>query len=314
MLGLLGLLGLVAAFVGAVQLVSGNANLLRFYTDTHYGFATGFQANRNADADVLLISAMALLAWLVSTGRAFASPQNKLLLTAFLFFMTISLVLTGSRAGIGLTVVPIVFGMILFAPHMRVRGWKLAVGGVVVLSVFFVGGYMLRDNARIQNTLQRFDLGAVRRPEIWADTVYAIKQHLPVGSGVGTFRPIYDAAERLEFVHSTYANRAHNDYLEYALETGFAGPLLLCAGLIFLLWRGVAILRQTESRTRRNQILFALGGISVFLIHSLVDYPMRSMSLAVACALLFGLMSSGADGPSRERRGKKRQGRRSARS
>ncbi|GAA4779892.1 hypothetical protein GCM10023219_29790 [Stakelama sediminis] len=314
MLGLLGGLGLVAALVGVVQLVSGNANWLRFYADTHYGFATGFQANRNADVDVLLIAAMALLAWIVSTGRVFASLQNKLLLTVFLFFMAVSLVLTGSRAGVGLIVVPIVFGMILFVPHVRVRGWKLAVGGAVVLSVLFVGGYALRDNARIQNTLQRFDQGAVRRPEIWADTVYAIKQHLPVGSGVGTFRPIYDAAERLEFVHSTYANRAHNDYLEYVLETGFVGPLLLFVGLIFLLWRGVAILRQTESRTRRNQILFALAGFSVFILHSLVDYPMRSMSLAVVCALLFGLMSGGADGPSRERRGKKRQGRRSARS
>src|SRR3546814_16690937 len=103
----------------------------------------------------------------------------------------------------------------------------MAIVSIGALSWLAVTGVALHDNVRVERTLARFDDLKDVRPEIWADTWYAIGQHWPVGAGMGTFRPVFDAAERLEFVRPSYANRAHNDYLEYLLEAGVAGALLV---------------------------------------------------------------------------------------
>jgi O-antigen ligase len=144
---------------------------------------------------------------------------------------------------------------------------------------------------RVERTLARFDDLEGVRPRIWADTWYAIGQHWPVGTGMGTFRPVFDAAERLEFVRPTYANRAHNDYLEYLLEAGIAGALLFLAAIVFAVYRIVGMLRRDEGGKMRAQALFVAGSLLALGLHSLVDYPMRSVSLAVVAGLMGGLLS-----------------------
>src|SRR3546814_19428649 len=69
LLGLLSALALLSVVVGVLQLVSGNGNWFQFYGSTNYGFATGFQASRNAQAAILIISSMAFHAWTVTNRR-----------------------------------------------------------------------------------------------------------------------------------------------------------------------------------------------------------------------------------------------------
>src|SRR3546814_9710840 len=78
---------------------------------------------------------------------------------------------------------------------------------------------------------------------------------------MGTFRPVFDAAERLEFVRPSYANRAHNDYLEYLLEAGVAGALLVVWAMIFAVYRISVTLRRNDDRKIRVQTLFAVGSL-----------------------------------------------------
>src|SRR3546814_2294500 len=91
---------------------------------------------------------------------------------------------------------------------------RSAIVSIGALSLLAVTGVALHDNVRVERTLARVDDLKDVRPEIWADTWYAGGQHWPVGAGMGTYRPVFDAAERLEFVQPSYAKRAHNDYLE----------------------------------------------------------------------------------------------------
>jgi len=151
--------------------------------------------------------------------------------------------------------------------------------------------YLLTYNARIQRPLDRFDRGGERRPEIWKDTVYAIGQHWPAGSGVGTFQPIFAAAERLEFVRPDFSNRAHNDYLEFILEVGLVAPAFLLAVLGFLIFRLRKMLADHASRERWVTASFILGCFFILLLHSLVDYPMRTLSLAMVSGLLAGMLA-----------------------
>src|SRR3546814_2984530 len=113
---------------------------------------------------------------------------------------------------------------------------------------------------------------------------------------MGTFRPGFDAAERLEFVLPSYANRAHNDYLEYLLEAGVAGALLVVWAMIFAVYRISVTLRRNDDRKIRVQTLFAVGSLLGLLLHSLVDYPMRSASLGVLAGFVVGLVSRAGGG------------------
>ena len=297
LIGVLAALGLVAAVVGVFQLASGNAHWFRFYEFTHYGFETGFQANRNADADVLLIAAMALTAWATAEGRIERSRQMQVLVAAMLLFLALSIVLTGSRTGVALIVVAIAASAAMSFHRRMLKQWRIAVAIAIGLAVVGTSGYFLMNNARVQRTLARFDQGEAIRPEIWKDTVYAIGQHWPAGSGVGTFQPIFNAAERLEFVRPDFSNRAHNDYLEFTLEAGLVAPVFLVAALVFALLRIRKMLVGNTSRDKQIRGIFVIGSVMVFALHSVVDYPMRSLSLGVVCGLLAGLLgvSGGLD-------------------
>jgi O-antigen ligase len=295
LLGLLGALGLVSAVVGVLQVISGNANLLRFYNVTSLGFATGFQANRNAQADVLSIAAMALACWAMSRNKIAHSRGGKALLVLFLVAFAFSVVLTGSRAGTALLIVPAIVCLLALVDIRAISRRRLVTGIVAALVVLGGTGVVLSHNDRFAKTLSRFGGGEARRPEVWADTMFAIRQYWPIGTGLGTFQPVFNSAERLEYVGPTFANRAHNDYLEYLLEAGIVAPIVLIVLAVFFLIRVGRLFRSPRGRQSRLQGLFLGGAFAVLLLHSIVDYPMRSMALAVMAGLFGGLLGAKID-------------------
>ncbi|RIA43533.1 O-antigen ligase [Hephaestia caeni] len=291
LLGLLAALALLSVVVGVIQLASGHGNWLRFYSATNYGVATGFQASRNAQADLLIVSSMAFAAWAVTNRRIVKSRQAWIAAIIVVFVLWLAVVVTGSRSGVVMIVIALATCLAIAVRQMRLPGRRIAIIAVGALSLLGVTGVVLHDNVRVERTLARFDDLKDVRPEIWADTWYAIGLHWPAGTGMGTFRPVFDSAERLEFVRPSFANRAHNDYLEYLLETGIAGALLFIVAVIFAIYRVSTAVRRDDDRNVRVQALFVVGSLLVFVLHSMVDYPMRSMSLGVVAGLLCGLLS-----------------------
>lgn len=294
LLGLLAALALLSVIVGVLQLASGNGNWLRFYETTNYGFATGFQASRNAQADLLIVSSMALATWAAASRRVAESHQARITAGIAVIVIWLAVVVTGSRSGIGMILIAFLTCLAVMVRRGPLSGRRLAIISAGALSMLVVAGVALHDNARVERTLTRFDDLEDVRPHIWADTWYAIGQYWPVGTGVGTFRPVFDAVERLEYVRPTYANRAHNDYLEYLLEAGIAAVLLLIAAIVFAVRRLVAMLRRANDRNDvkvRSQALFVAGATIALVLHSMVDYPMRSMSLATIAGMMVGLLS-----------------------
>jgi O-antigen ligase len=126
------------------------------------------------------------------------------------------------------------------------------------------------------------------RRVIAVTTVEAIGPHLPLGAGLGTFPDLYRTYEDPLVPATSYVNHAHNDYLEIALETGLPGILLLLA---FFYWFGRRTWQawnngQEGSNLERAATLVIL----VVLLHSIVDYPLRTAAIgavfAMSCALL----------------------------
>ncbi len=117
------------------------------------------------------------------------------------------------------------------------------------------------------------------RPQIALTTLAAIGETFPFGSGYGTFDIVYPSAETDAAISTLFINHAHNEPLELVLEGGVPAGLAIVTYLVLLAWRLPAA-RQSPLA------LAALCGIGFVLVHSLVDYPLRTAGLIAVFALL----------------------------
>ncbi|MFN6936188.1 MAG: O-antigen ligase family protein, partial [Tsuneonella sp.] len=102
--------------------------------------------------------------------------------------------------------------------------------------------------------------------------------------------PVFRTYETLDMVNPRYLNQAHNEPAQLLIEAGLFGAALM---LGFAVWWGRrardawrAQPADLEVTLRRAAMLSA----SLFLIHSFVDYPLRTPSAAVVFAVLCALM------------------------
>lgn len=307
MLGLMAVLACLSVVVGAVQLASGNAHWLRLYgvTYSNTGFATGFQANRNSLADVLCIGIVATAAFVSIRPDLVADAPRKLAVAAVVVLLLFGILLSGSRAGMALSLLALGIGAALHVRRIRVTRKRLLAGGAAAVALA-LSAMVLWNNPAVQKSVHRFDSFADARPDLWIDTVYAIRQYWPVGSGVGTFVQVFLAAERLEVVDTSMPNRAHNDYLEFTLEAGLLGWAILLLLAIGFGIRAFTTLRSRPPPVQLRHIAFGFGALAILALHSIVDYPVRTMALAGVCALAFGMFARArADKPVRDARARR---------
>ena len=113
--------------------------------------------------------------------------------------------------------------------------------------------------------------------------------HWQAGTGLGTWRDVYRLYEDPETVSRVFHAHGHNDYLEWAIETGAAGMLLLFA---FMMWWLVSFMRLWMVRGREGFRLRRAASIAclVPILHSLVDYPLRTPGIASLAAICLALM------------------------
>ncbi|WP_179505606.1 MULTISPECIES: O-antigen ligase family protein [unclassified Sphingomonas] len=285
-----------SVMLGALQLSHAAGHNWTLYSYAHFGVIVGFQANHNAEADLLSIALMAC--GVIATAVVGLVPNRSLFWGGVAFTGAIMLVvvfLTGSRTGIALLPIALAFCAAMVWPLARQQFsrrtlWLGVGGGVAAVGLLLAVG--LHSVDRIMN---RFSNLNDSRRDIWIDTIHALGQVWPAGGGVGSFPPIFNAAERLEVVRNTVAGRAHNDWMEWTLEAGLPGLIVLVAVLAIvgtMAWRRLGFeLREKGTLHSRAQALFALGIMAQLGVHALDDFPIREMSLAsllaMAGALLF---------------------------
>lgn len=291
--------------VGAGQAAGGPGNPLRFHVPDA-GYVSGFQANHNSTADVLLIGiaawAVVVRDWMEAGARRRADRLLAAILVAGVALLSLGVFLTASRAGTAL--LPVAWTAVLLITRSL---WPASLGRIAAIvagcAVAGAAGlFLLRHNAVVGGVLGRYDFSTEVRPRLWTDSLIAARAYFPLGAGMGAFVPVFMAAERLEAIGVALPNRAHNDLLELVIEAGLPGVMVLAAIIGILAWCARRRLREPDARTRR-QVIFALAGFTIVALHSQVDYPLRSISLACMAAALAGLLvpgvrgARGADGP-----------------
>jgi O-antigen ligase len=276
--------------LGAFQLIGGPESSLRFYEITNAGSPVGFFANVNHQVTLILC---ALVFTGVLSGRAALrrSPSKRrgalVLSAASAVFLITGIAISGSGAGYALLPISLVAAFVVYRRTVRRpigRAWLAA--GAAALVVF--GAVALRGPLSTQALSLDLSNESSSRRVLSQNTIKAIEASFPAGTGLGSFVDIYRRFENPNRVLRQYANHAHDDYLEVTLELGLPGVLLM---LSFILWWLRASLRVWRSDLPGGDLGRAGSAIvGIMLLHSLVDYPLRTAALsallAAACALM----------------------------
>lgn len=281
-------LAFFAALTIGLQLLQKTGDF-NFHDQMKSSFTHGFQANRNSQGDILAIM-MSVLAIRSSQGwsrLAFAAQQ--LSLAAVLL---VAVILTGSRSGVAITgAVALLVGYSTLRESgiVTARGRSIAIAIAVIVMAGAI--WYAFSNPVVLSAFDRFGSGSRGRTEIvWPDAVYALKQFLPLGAGFGTFIPAFQIFESQETFTALRANRAHSEPLEVLIEAGIPGAIVIAGLIVAALGRGWSGARRSQSEEERSRGLLLVIVTMLLLTHSLIDYPMRSMSIAVLFATLLGLI------------------------
>lgn len=282
---------LASVLLGAVQAGSGPArSWAHFYRFTSPG-VTGVFANRNHMA-TLLLAALPFAAAMYVAARVTIKQRRKAFATLALgiggFVLVVAgLALNSSLAALALSVPVVALSALLLVP----AGWRTQKFVVPIAALGLAAAVFAISSSSIRAELSGSQ-GAVSfqsRAGIWSQTGKAIAETLPAGTGIGTFRQVYATHEAPARIDGTYVNHAHNDYLEWVLETGIPGLLLLAAFLAWWAWQSFRVWRSPVSSAFARAATIASAAI---LAHSIVDYPLRSAAIAVlfgACLAIIAL-------------------------
>lgn len=186
------------------------------------------------------------------------------------------LLAAGSRAGI-------LIGFLVIVVSLAALAWRGRVSGIIALiSLAAIAAYGYGAVVNVGTQALDPEYG---RAYFASTTIRAIRDTLPFGIGYGTFDLIFSHYEPSEAIGRSFVNHAHNDFLEIVLEGGLAGGLML---LFFLVTLSLAAIEAGHLPRHRLAIL----AIMVVLVHSTVDYPLRTMAVAVAFAFFCALIVS----------------------
>lgn len=295
-------LAFLMALLGFAQAAAGTHSQLRPYDYHHPIGAIGSFANRNHFADLVAMLIPFALASGADAQRRRATPiavagyglAVVLLLAASLSY---------SRSGMALGCVSVAGGLWVLRPT---RGTNHTWAGRHYLPLLAVGvavmavGYYAWDG--IVRRLEQDPLQDLRWQYL-AHGLDLVQAYLPWGSGLGSFRDTYAPFEPVASMVHVHALHAHDDLLQIAAEAGIPGLLLvvvLLGVVVVAAWGTLVHGRRLSEDRQGGSLLPKAAAVAVWvpLAHSLVDYPLRTLAIAVVFGLVLAvLLSSGRPAP-----------------
>lgn len=211
--------------------------------------------------------------------------RNWHLLFAWVAIMT-SLILSNSRAGLVSGIVGLLgfLGAIALSrmASRRASIWFIGIAISVVIGLFAISG------GGGAQRLGGNDQGWNNRLALYKLTITAIEDSPILGMGFGTFSQVFQLYRTDIPQFNTLFVKAHNTYLENALELGIpaASALTLSVALLAIVcFLGVR-------RRRRSDVVFpaaALGASILVGLHSLIDFSLQIPGVAVTYFFILGI-------------------------
>lgn len=285
----------VSVLLGGFQLLDGPRSSLYLYEITNRGKAVGLFANVNHQATFCLM-ALPFLANAVGRMRMDAKtglrhPRMMVAMIAGLVVATAGVLATGSIAGVLMLPVILFLCSRLIFPRRSVVGHVkgLLPIGAALLAVGILAAFLTpQDLFSLTTELANEDQTPAR---IWATSLAILANSWLTGTGIGSYPAVFGLYETPAEVTNVYVNHAHNDYLEWLIETGLAG-LLVLALFVRAAARVIAGVWTHADGTGMRLKKAASIAFLVPFVHSFVDYPLRTPAIAGFAALCLGIMLS----------------------
>jgi len=285
--------------LGALQVSSGNPDTSSWYlyAESSFGVASGFFANANHMATLLMVT-LPYLAALYAAARSSSRQRSSavlMLVAGVAVVVVVGILLNRSLAAYGLTPpVLAASALILLGQRSRWRSWALLLAGLLLIAAVAA---LATSSIRSSQFESDAPTSLQTRQEMLSTTARAVRDFMPWGSGLGSFRSVYQLYEDPADVTNTYVIHAHNDYVELALETGIPGVLLL---ILFLGWWARASWRAWFADGGPYARAASIASAAI-LVHSLVDFPLRTAAISAVFAMCLALMSERRPPPVRTR-------------
>lgn len=271
----------VSLMLGWLQMIVGIDSSLYLYGDQRELVSTGLFSNRNHQADLLCLGALSagIALYFLAPAQDGIRRHRFAIACAAVIMFGAGVAATGSRTGGSLFVPTAVVAITLSLAERRAgrrtrrHAPLVALGAIAVIAI----GWLL-----VGQPLARLGASDDLRYAIWPDAWYVARSLWPVGGGFGTFALSYQQIESLGSVTPLLINAAHDDYLQLLIE---GGAVALAIMLAFFAWLGVQTRRIARAPAGRAG-WFALAGVALLLIHSAVDYPLRTEALSTVFVLL----------------------------
>lgn len=294
------MVGTYSGFYGAFEILSGQDSSLIFADEIKHR-ATGTFTYHNHFANFLMLCLSAGLGYFIASlsdhtyeSRAaylmswlYSVLESKTIVRLCLTIMVIALVMSHSRMGntaffVGLMGISTLY--LLIGKDVP-KGFKVLIISMLIIDVFVVSAWFGLD--KVKERLETTSIEQETRDEVVLDGLKIIKDYPLTGTGAGSFRAIFSSYQS-ENVRLTY-NRAHNDYLQFAIEYGLPTLLLLGLFISYMIRVCIKVLSQVNDRRIVGGAAAALMAITGMLIHMTVDFPLLSHANAVYFLLLLSI-------------------------
>jgi O-antigen ligase len=275
--------GVAVAFFALVQGLTANGKLYWLRQPTFGGWIYGSYVNHNHYAGLMEMLLPVALAIALSH---YSNTAQKISASLAAMLMAITIFLSGSRGGMVAFAVQILILSVVILRHKRNRvAFLVAILALlaVALSVWMIDSSSVARLASIAAETHG-EISGGTRLTIDRDALHMFLRRPLLGWGLGSFAEVYPQFR--SFYSDFRIDEAHNDYLQFLVEMGLPG-LLIMIWFVAALYRNA--LRKFEdwpSNINGSVTLAALLAVTGILVHSFVDF---NLQIPANAALFYSL-------------------------
>ncbi len=294
-----------SALLGFWQLLAGPESVWYLYKVTNVGQAVGLFANRNHLASLLAALLPVSAGLLADRIRRKMDVSDPIVwaLAVSMVILVLGVTATQSRAGFALLMLSVLATVAVLIGRgrgrlwfKRFKTWMQVVGLVGALAIiqYTLLGLLAR--------LEQDPLDDIRWTLV-SRTLSVAARFRGLGAGLGSFPEAYYHLGEVTADIPEVVNHAHNDYVELWLDGGVPAMLLVASMLSLIIYKVVVsirnpaparpVSRRVAIRDRAESPGLVMGAgfaLLLFALHSLVDYPLRTMALSSVAAMLLAIV------------------------
>ncbi|MCT2557783.1 O-antigen ligase family protein [Tsuneonella sp. YG55] len=290
--------GAMAVVWAAAQIAGPPHGPLYTYAQTNHGFPVGPFANRNHLALLLAIE-IVLIGYisrrLILEGAM--RPFYATILGASSLVVVALVLVAGSRAGLALAIVAAPIAVWLSWAAYKHSGGEpgrkvkiglavVALAAVLMIIALVIYNSQAASIERLAENGARVDV----RTERWPIVLEMLRQHWLLGIGFGAFQGAFQGFETSAILTPFVFNQAHNDWLQFPLEGGLPGAVLLAIALAWTASRSANVVLAIRQRFDGVRLV-AVAILLLTALASIVDYPLRTPIIMFICGISLALLA-----------------------